>query len=162
MTSHIRALWHNNPRSRRHLAKSALDWHALYDLLLNITSHVRPNVGCALVPTLPRLFQHLQKHDRLDVIPLLPNVALACRLTLIRDVVFSGFQLELYTAEEKIFAYWYATQVLETHLSCLDSMIAVVPHGETICHHFTIRITQISLQLKIRQLIRKCNFSSTS
>jgi N-alpha-acetyltransferase 35, NatC auxiliary subunit len=72
----------------------------------------------------------MQKHGGLDVVPLLPKAALACRLTIIREVIFSGFQLELYTAEERIFAYWYATQILETHLSCLDSMIAVVPHGE--------------------------------
>ena len=46
-----------------------------------------------------------------------------------REVILSGFQLELYALEERPVAYWYATLVLDAHLSCLDNMLRVVPTG---------------------------------
>jgi hypothetical protein len=44
MTSHVKGLWFNPPRRRRHLMKSVLDWHLLYDSLLKMTSKVDANV----------------------------------------------------------------------------------------------------------------------
>lgn len=57
------------------------------------------------------------------------DVPLLWRLSAIREIIFSGFQLELYTADEKSFAYWYAAQVLDAHLSCLDDLLVIVPKG---------------------------------
>jgi hypothetical protein len=51
------------------------------------------------------------------------------RLSIVREVVLSGIQLELYTMEEKAFAYWYVTQVIEEHLRCLDDWMPVVSKG---------------------------------
>lgn len=52
-----------------------------------------------------------------------------------REVVLSGFQLELYTGEERAFSYWYAAQIVESHLECLDEMVAAVPKREHCsCH----------------------------
>lgn len=45
------------------------------------------------------------------------------RLSVIREVIYSGAQLSLYSAEERVFAYWYATQVLESQLSCMDKLV---------------------------------------
>lgn len=59
----------------------------------------------------------------------LPACALVWRLSVIREVVLSGFQLELYTSEEKPFAYWYASQVIDAHLACLDDMLLAVEPG---------------------------------
>jgi hypothetical protein len=59
----------------------------------------------------------------------IPACALVWRISVIREVVLSGFQLELYTSEEKPFAYWYASQVMEAHLACLDDMLPAVPPG---------------------------------
>jgi N-alpha-acetyltransferase 35, NatC auxiliary subunit len=57
----------------------------------------------------------------------LPDVAL---LWLVREVILSGFQLELYSRrEEKPFAYWYAVEVIDTRLNCLDNLTSVVPQG---------------------------------
>jgi hypothetical protein len=50
---------------------------------------------------------------------------------MLREVIFSGFQLELYTAEERVFAYWYATQVIESHLSCIDNIMTATPQGKS-------------------------------
>ena len=46
-----------------------------------------------------------------------------------REVILSGFQLELYGREEKSFAYWYAVEVIDAHLSCLDNLTSVAEEG---------------------------------
>jgi hypothetical protein len=51
------------------------------------------------------------------------------RLSVIREVVLSGFQLSLYTNEERVFAYWYVVQVLEMHLSCIDQLMPGMLQG---------------------------------
>ncbi|KAF8061759.1 Mak10 subunit, NatC N-terminal acetyltransferase-domain-containing protein [Lyophyllum atratum] len=114
ITPHIRGLWLNPPRRRRHLAKSLLDWHNLYDLLTDLTSGLD---GTSL--------------PKDSIFMCLPKVALIWRLSAIREVVFSGFQLDLFSSEERPFAYWYAARVLEEHLSCLDDLLNVVPKDST-------------------------------
>jgi N-alpha-acetyltransferase 35, NatC auxiliary subunit len=59
----------------------------------------------------------------------LPNVILVWRLSAIREVILSGFQLELFSPEERPVAYWCSTQVLDAHLSCLDNLLHVAPRG---------------------------------
>jgi N-alpha-acetyltransferase 35, NatC auxiliary subunit len=59
----------------------------------------------------------------------LPDVALLWRLSVVREVILSGFQLELYSREEKSFAYWYAVEVIAAHLSCLDNLTSIVQEG---------------------------------
>lgn len=110
ITPHIRALWFNPPRQRRHLMKSLVDWHVLYDSMLEVTDEID-------IDALP------QNH----ILTKLPYVALCWRLASLREVVLSGFQLELYVPEERPFAYWYATQMLDVHLTCIDNLFAVVP-----------------------------------
>lgn len=56
------------------------------------------------------------------------------RLSVIREVVLSGFQLSLHTNEERVFAYWYVVQVIEMHLSCIDQLMP----GMSRCMWFTM------------------------
>ncbi|KAJ7221510.1 Mak10 subunit, NatC N-terminal acetyltransferase-domain-containing protein [Mycena pura] len=107
MTEYIRALWLNPCRRRRLLMKILVDLHTYYARLEAIW---------ASVPELPGT--SIMKH--------IPACALVWRLSVIREVILSGFQLELYTAEEKSFAYWYASQVMEAHLTCLDGLLLAV------------------------------------
>lgn len=51
------------------------------------------------------------------------------RLTAAENIIFSGFQLELYASHERTFAYWYLTQVIETHLGCVEDVLAALPLG---------------------------------
>lgn len=67
-----------------------------------------------------------------DILRRIPDVALLWRLSIVREVVLSGFQLELYSGEEKTFAYWYAVQIIDEHLKCLDNMMSSVADG---LHH---------------------------
>jgi len=124
MTSHVRGLWSNPPRRRRHLVKSILNWHTLYDSLLKMTSNVDENVDPAVDNVLRRL----------------PATALAWRSSTIRDVVLSGFQLELYSPEEKCFAYWYASRVIKAHIASINDLLTIVdanaePHAELRFQH---------------------------
>ncbi|KAJ7119014.1 Mak10 subunit, NatC N-terminal acetyltransferase-domain-containing protein [Mycena epipterygia] len=102
------ALWYNPCRRRRYFMKSLVDLHVYYTRLVGITSSM-PELGST----------EIMKH--------IPACALVWRLSVVREVVLSGFQLELYTSEEKPFAYWYASQVIEAHLACLDDMLLAVP-----------------------------------
>lgn len=49
MTPHIRALWYNRPRRRRHFAKSLVDWQHVYDVLMEIVGELDTSV-CPFVP----------------------------------------------------------------------------------------------------------------
>ncbi|KAJ7145006.1 Mak10 subunit, NatC N-terminal acetyltransferase-domain-containing protein [Mycena crocata] len=106
---HFKAsLWHNPCRRRRYFMKMLVDLHIYYTRLIGIASGLPP----------------LQNTD---IMKHLPACALIWRLSVLREVVLSGFQLELYTSEEKPFAYWYASQVIEAHLTCLDNMLPALP-----------------------------------
>lgn len=52
------------------------------------------------------------------------------RLSIIREVLLSGFQLELYVEDEKPFVYWQLSQVANEHRSVLDALESVIPEGE--------------------------------
>ncbi|KAG6861782.1 hypothetical protein C0995_012286 [Termitomyces sp. Mi166 len=111
---HIRGQWFNPPRRRRHLVNSLLNWHRVYDTLTEMTASLEDT-------PLPKasLIMHL------------PKVPLVWRLSAIREIVFSGFQLELFSLEERPFAYYYVSQVIEEHLSCLDDLLVVVAKGSS-------------------------------
>jgi ABC-type uncharacterized transport system YnjBCD ATPase subunit len=64
-----------------------------------------------------------QDPKQLDHVRRARVAVLMYRLSVIREVVLSGFQMSLYTNEERVFAYWYIVQVLEMHLSCIDQLM---------------------------------------
>ena len=47
-----------------------------------------------------------------------------------REIVLSGFQLELYAKEEKAFAYWYTACILELHMNCLHALMPTLVQGK--------------------------------
>ena len=51
------------------------------------------------------------------------------RLTAAENIILSGFQLELYAPHERTFAYWYLTQVTETHLGCIEDVLVALSSG---------------------------------
>ncbi|KAF8638818.1 hypothetical protein AX17_001876 [Amanita inopinata Kibby_2008] len=119
LNPHIRNQWSNGPRRRRYFMKSLINWHRLYDILLDIIGGLE-----------------LSSMSRPNALSCLPTVALRWRLSTIREVIFSGFQLELYSPEETPFAYWYATQVIEAELECLDELRHIVPSSSLTRHEY--------------------------
>ncbi|KZP13825.1 hypothetical protein FIBSPDRAFT_921556 [Athelia psychrophila] len=109
VVGHLEALYQNPPRRRRSLTKTLVDWHKLYDMLIHLTDNL------ATVDGMPDL-----------VLVHVPDAALLWRLTALREIILFGFQLDLYALEERAFAYWYAVQVIEAHVSCLDNWIPAV------------------------------------
>lgn len=84
--------------------------------------HVSPPVDESLT-----LFDKCAENPQL--LRLLPHIPLMWRLTAAENTILSGFQLELYSARERTFAYWYLSQVIETHLGCIEDVLAVLPSG---------------------------------
>ncbi|KAG5640738.1 hypothetical protein DXG03_007367 [Asterophora parasitica] len=89
---------------------------------------ITPHIRGLLYDALTELTSELEKHNlpKSDIVTQLPTVALVWRLSAIREVVFSAFQLELFALEERPLAYWYSAQVMEEHLSCLDKLLSLV------------------------------------
>ncbi|KAJ8591458.1 Mak10-domain-containing protein [Rhizopogon salebrosus TDB-379] len=112
LIAHIKALWYNPPRRRRFCAKSLFDWHDLFAVLTDVCVHLAP-----------------VRDPRRDHVRRVRIAVLMYRLSVIREVVLSGFQLSLYTNEERVFAYWYVVQVLEMHLACIDQLTTGMLRG---------------------------------
>lgn len=124
MKETISSSWYNPPRRRRYLMKSISEWHALQDGFVRLLEQSR--FSCAENPQLLRL---------------LPHIPLMWRLTAAENTILSGFQLELYSAQERTFAYWYLSQVIETHLGCIEDVLAVFPSGTIEYHEMRFRHT---------------------
>ncbi|KAG6827820.1 hypothetical protein H0H92_010336 [Tricholoma furcatifolium] len=138
---HIRGLWLNPPRRRRHLVNSLLDWHRLYDMLNRITR--------ALEDT---------SFPKENIAMQLPKVPLMWRLTAIRGIIFSGFQLELFSLEERPYAYYYASRLIEDHLSILDDLLFKVAEDTTahqelsFQHQFLTALQQMTMAIFVNYL----------
>lgn len=121
MLNHLKSQWANLPRRRRKLSKQLLNWHQLTDGLTVMMAKVFPDQG-------------MQQDATYQSIALATQVPLLLRLESIREVVFSGFQLDLYTMEERGFAYWYCAEVLQQHITILGRIIEAVPGGKRSPH----------------------------
>ncbi|KAI0285229.1 Mak10 subunit, NatC N-terminal acetyltransferase-domain-containing protein [Russula brevipes] len=120
LLSHIQSAWYNPPRRRRFLARSLLEWQELYDATSAMGEKGNP----------------IDEKDRL-LVDAIAGIVLLWRLSIIREVLLSGFQLELYVEDEKPFVYWQLSQVANEHRSVLDALESVIPkdtqaHGELI------------------------------
>ncbi|TFK32597.1 Mak10 subunit, NatC N-terminal acetyltransferase-domain-containing protein [Crucibulum laeve] len=127
ISPHIRSMWYNPPRRRRHLMKSLADWHSVYDQLTEIVESLN-------MQDLPS--NHFILHA--------PKVPLLWRLSCIQEIIFSGFQLELYTSDERPFAYWYATHIINSQLECFDDMMHEVPKNSPALHEMQYQCTLLT------------------
>ena len=48
---------------------------------------------------------------------------------MLRDIILSGFELELYMHDERPFAYWYLAQISQLHVSVVGDVIENLPEG---------------------------------
>jgi len=70
-----------------------------------------------------------KRTENAQLLRLLPHMPLMWRLAAAENIIFSGFQLELYAPHERTFAYWYLTQVIETHLGCIEDVLVALQPG---------------------------------
>lgn len=59
-------------------------------------------------------------------------VILHWRACMIRDIILSGFELELYSSDERPFAYWYLQNVLFVQEGALQELLKSVPQGKCV------------------------------
>jgi len=111
LLSHIQSARHNPPRRRRFLARSLLEWQELYDVTFAVSEKANPS---------------MDEKDR-KLVDALKGVVLLWRLSIIREVLLSGFQLELYVEDEKSFVYWQLGQVVHEHTSILNGLEPIIP-----------------------------------
>ena len=64
-----------------------------------------------------------------------PVAVLMWRMSIVQELVLSGFQLELYAPDERPFAYWYTAQIIEQHISCLDGISSVLSPGQILIQY---------------------------
>ena len=64
----------------------------------------------------------------------MPLAILHWRALIIRDIILSGFELDLYTDEERVFAYWYLSKALGVHESNVRELLGIVPECESCCY----------------------------
>ncbi len=126
LISTITGCWYNAPRRRRQLMQLALEWHTVYDTSLAMLENMQDSVGVHF----PYFLGIKILYQCPKVLEQLPNAILLGRLSALRELVLSGFQLELYAANERPFAYWYASQIIEKHLVCIDAIISILVPGE--------------------------------
>lgn len=124
MKETISSSWYNPPRRRRYLMKSVFEWHALQDGFTRLLERTS-----------------LSRAKNVQLLRLLPHIPLFWRLTAAENIILSGFQLELYAPRERTFAYWYLTQVIETHLGCIEDVLPVLSPDAIEYHEMRFRHT---------------------
>ncbi|OCB91093.1 hypothetical protein A7U60_g1658 [Sanghuangporus baumii] len=122
IVQHIWASYHNRPRQRRHSMKTVIDWHELYDHALAMTARTKPR-------------------DSADsrVLKCIPLAILHWRAGIARDIVLSGFELELHAPDERPFAYWYLSEILQTHEEVLKELLSAVPEDTPARNHLLVQ-----------------------
>lgn len=127
LVKHVRCHWFNPPRKRRYMMQSLPAWHAIYDQILSIVSRLRPPDDSLAGEHVPATWDALV--DRT------PCAVLMWRTQVVRDVILSGFQLALYSVNEIPMAYWYLVRVIDTILTCVDSLKSV-----SACHDSVVSL----------------------
>lgn len=110
LISYVKSYWSNPPRRRRHLSNSLLEWHVLYNSWANMVSTL-----------------HTENETEHAILNAVLSIILIWRLRIIVEVIFAGFQLDLYVADELPFAYWYASHVIESQLTVIGDIAPVIP-----------------------------------
>ncbi|KAI0695107.1 Mak10 subunit, NatC N-terminal acetyltransferase-domain-containing protein [Cerioporus squamosus] len=146
LVPHVRSSWYNPPRRRRHLMKEVLQWHILYDVMLQDVAQYKPPDSSTAA-----------------ILKAVPRTAQLWRLAASREVILSGFQQELYAPEEKPIAYWYLSRVLEAHLCCIDDLFPVVSQDAAAFGELNFQTSQLTaLQLICTALVSLTARSITS
>ncbi|KAJ3556462.1 hypothetical protein NM688_g2013 [Phlebia brevispora] len=114
---YIKTFWYNPPRRRRALMRSVADWQLLHEGLLTVSSHIV-----------------LQDQNSAMIAFALPKAAVIWKLTVIREIILSGFQQQLYAPHERSVAYWYLAHVVEQHLDVLETLRSFMHHGSAAYH----------------------------
>ncbi|CUA72156.1 hypothetical protein RSOLAG22IIIB_00819 [Rhizoctonia solani] len=106
-------LCHNRPRMRRKMSKSLADWHELWENAIDMAVLVRED------PVLRRLRR-------------LPLGILHVKLEHIIDIMFSGFETQLYGEAEWPLLYWHLARVLAQQVQTLETLLRLLQEDKEV------------------------------
>jgi len=138
ITHYYSCLSHNRPRQRRNFSKALRDWHELHRDACDLAKRVR-----TLIP---------QRETEIRLVERIPLVILHIRLTLVIDVIFSGFEVELYDVNEWSFLYWYASMIFVHQHKTLSTIKNSLYERETI--QKSISLDYLNTQLEFTSALR--------
>lgn len=100
---------------------------------MGISTRVSPNAHSGIMS----LIRKIKVNPEAELVSRISHAIQSWRLSTVREVVLSGFQLELYSPSERAFAYWYTSIVIDAHLTSLDEILKVISRGRSIrnCLH---------------------------
>ncbi|KAI0317487.1 Mak10 subunit, NatC N-terminal acetyltransferase-domain-containing protein [Amylostereum chailletii] len=106
----VQSAWFNLPRRRRHLSNSLLEWALVYDKIATLIDQL-----------------DITDEAQLLLLKNIPTALRLWRLSTLREMVLSGFTLQLYAPYERPFAYWYTHEVLSKHIALFDEIAPTFP-----------------------------------
>ncbi|KAL5636231.1 hypothetical protein ACGC1H_004897 [Rhizoctonia solani] len=104
-------LCHNRPRMRRKMSKSLASWHELWENAIDMAVLVRED------PVLRRLRR-------------LPLGILHVKLENVIDIMFTGFETQLYGEAEWPVLYWHLARVLTQQVQTLETLLRLLQEDE--------------------------------
>ncbi|KAH7340129.1 Mak10 subunit, NatC N-terminal acetyltransferase-domain-containing protein [Rhizoctonia solani] len=111
LLQHTLCLCHNRPRIRRKMSKSLADWHELWENTIDMAVLVRED------PALRRLRR-------------LPLGILHIKLDNVIDLMFAGFETQLYGEAEWPLLYWHLARVLTQQVQTLETLLRLLQEDE--------------------------------
>ncbi|CAE6429463.1 unnamed protein product [Rhizoctonia solani] len=113
LLQHTLCLCHNRPRTRRKMSKSLADWHELWENAIDMAVLVRED------PALRRLRR-------------LPLGVLHVKLDNVIDLMFAGFETQLYGEPEWPLLYWHLARVLTQQVQTLETLLRLLQEDEEV------------------------------
>jgi len=130
IVQHVWATYHNRSRQRRHLMNTLYDWHTVYHNSLVMVSKMRPR----------------DEHET-RILQCIPFSILHWRISCVCTIILTGFELELYSDDERPFAYWYLSEVCGFHDKVLQQLLGYVTLGSP-AHHYLVAQSTHALALE--------------
>ncbi|KAG8968024.1 hypothetical protein FRC03_008889 [Tulasnella sp. 419] len=110
------ALNQNRSRARRTFAKMLFAWHKLDEDVQGLVGLLQQPPGTSQVAV--------------NITSRLPLAILHIRLSIVIELMFSGFELDLYTPSEFAFTYWYLSSILGTQVKAISALLSLCGSSE--------------------------------
>ncbi|KAG8688818.1 hypothetical protein FRC09_012718, partial [Ceratobasidium sp. 395] len=98
---HLISLCYNRPRMRRSMSKTLASWHQIWEDTIDVAVAVREDESLKDLKRLPLGIRHL-------------------RLSNVVDLIFAGFETNLYAQAEWPLMYWHLTRILGLQVQTME------------------------------------------
>lgn len=76
----------------------------------------------------------------------IPAVVLNLRIDQMSEILFAGFEAELYSREEMVFLYWYLSRILlAKQLDVLDGLAKLLPVASPVLYGMQTELTRMGI-----------------